>query len=37
MTFVDERRDEFGVEPICEVLPIVLSTSHMAPLANLGD
>ena len=26
--FVDEHRDEYGVEPICEVLPIAPSTYH---------
>ena len=26
--FIDERRKEFGVEPICEVLPIAPSTYH---------
>lgn len=26
--FIDEHRDEYGVEPICEVLPIAPSTYH---------
>ena len=26
--FIDERRDEFGVEPICELLPIAPSTYY---------
>jgi putative transposase len=28
--FIDERRSEFGVEPICEVLPIAPSTYYAA-------
>jgi len=28
MTFVDEHRDEYGVEPICDVLPIAPSTYY---------
>jgi putative transposase len=28
VTFVDEHRDEYGVEPICEVLPIAPSTYY---------
>jgi putative transposase len=28
--FIDERRDEFGVEPICELLPIAPSTYYAA-------
>ncbi len=28
VTFIDEHRDEHGVEPICEQLPIVPSTYH---------
>jgi len=30
--FIDERRKEFGVEPICSVLPIAPSTYHAAKL-----
>ena len=26
--FIDENRDEYGVEPICNVLPIAPSTYH---------
>jgi len=26
--FIDDHRDEYGVEPICSVLPIAPSTSH---------
>ena len=26
VTFIDENRDEYGVEPICSVLPIAPST-----------
>jgi len=26
--FIDEHRDEYGVEPICEMLPIAPSTYH---------
>jgi putative transposase len=29
VAFVDEHRDEYGVEPICEVLPIAPSTYHL--------
>ena len=29
-TFIDERREEFGVEPICSVLPIAPSTYYAA-------
>ncbi len=34
--FIDEHRDEYGVEPICRVLPIAPSTyrAHAARLAN---
>ncbi len=28
--FIDERRDEFGVEPICELLPIAPSAYYAA-------
>ena len=28
--FIDERREEFGVEPICEMLPIAPSTYYAA-------
>jgi len=28
--FIDERREEFGVEPICAVLPIAPSTYYAA-------
>jgi putative transposase len=28
VTFVDENRDEFGVEPICETLQVALSTYY---------
>ena len=28
MTFIDDHRDEYGVEPICRVLPIAPSTYH---------
>ena len=28
--FIDERRSEFGVEPICAVLPIAPSTYYAA-------
>ena len=28
MTFIDDNRDEYGVEPICSVLPIAPSTYH---------
>ena len=36
VSFVDEHRDEYGVEPICEQLPIAPSTfyEHMARRAN---
>ena len=27
-TFIDENRSEYGVEPICEVLPIAPSTYY---------
>jgi putative transposase len=30
VAFVDDNRDEFGVEPICEVLPIAPSTYYAA-------
>jgi len=30
--FIDERWKEFGVEPICEVLPIAPSTYYAAKL-----
>jgi hypothetical protein len=34
--FIDEHRDEYGVEPICRVLPIAPSTyfAHAAKNAN---
>ena len=37
VSFVDEHRDEYGVEPICEMLPIAPSTFYeeMARRANL--
>ncbi len=28
MTFIDEHREDYGVEPICAVLPIAPSTYH---------
>ena len=28
MEFIDDHRDEYGVEPICSVLPIAPSTYH---------
>ena len=28
VTFIDDHRDEYGVEPICSVLPIAPSTYH---------
>jgi len=28
--FINERREEFGVEPICEMLPIAPSTYYAA-------
>ena len=28
VAFVDEHRDEYGVEPICDVLPIAPSTYY---------
>ena len=28
VAFIDEHRDEYGVEPICEVLPIAPSTYY---------
>lgn len=28
VAFIDDQRDEFGVEPICDVLPIAPSTYH---------
>jgi len=36
VSFVDDHRDEYGVEPICEMLPIAPSTfyEHMARRAN---
>ena len=36
VSFVDNHRDEYGVEPICEMLPIAPSTfyEHMARRAN---
>ncbi len=36
VSFVDEHRDEYGVEPICEMLPIAPSTfyEHMARRLN---
>ncbi len=30
MAHIDENRDRYGVEPICELLPIALSTYHDA-------
>jgi putative transposase len=30
IAFIDERKDRFGVEPICRVLPIAPSTYHAA-------
>jgi len=30
IAFIDQRREEFGVEPICEVLPIAPSTCYAA-------
>ena len=30
IAFIDERRSEFGVEPICELLPIAPSTYYAA-------
>ena len=34
--FIDEHRDQYGVEPICRVLPIAPSTyfAHAAKKAN---
>jgi len=34
--FIDEHRDQYGVEPICRVLPIAPSTyfAHAAEKAN---
>ena len=36
VSFVDEHRDEYGVEPICKMLPIAPSTFYeeMARRAN---
>ncbi len=36
VSFIDEHRDEYGVEPICEMLPIAPSTfyEHMARRAD---
>ena len=36
VSFIDENRGEYGVEPICEVLPIAPSTyrRHKAPQAE---
>ena len=36
VSFIDDHRDEYGVEPICEMLPIAPSTfyEHMARRAN---
>ena len=34
--FIDEHRDEYGVEPICRVLPIAPSTYH-AHAARMAD
>ena len=31
--FIDEFREEFGVEPICRVLPIAPSTYHAGKAA----
>ena len=28
MAFIDDHREAYGVEPICEVLPIAPSTYH---------
>jgi putative transposase len=30
ITYIDANRDRFGVEPICELLPIAPSTSYAA-------
>jgi putative transposase len=30
IAFIDANRDRFGVEPICQVLPIAPSTYHAA-------
>jgi hypothetical protein len=30
VAFIDDHRSEYGVEPICEVLPIAPSTYRMA-------
>ena len=34
--FIDEHRNEYGVEPICRVLPIAPST-YRAHAARLSD
>jgi putative transposase len=36
VSFIDKHRDEYGVEPICEMLPIALSTfyQHLARRAH---
>ena len=36
VSFIDDHRDEYGVEPICEMLPIAPSTfyEHMARRSN---
>lgn len=34
--FIDAHRDEYGIEPICRVLPIATST-YRARVAQLGD
>lgn len=28
MTFIDDHRDEYGVEPICKVIPLAPSTYY---------
>jgi putative transposase len=30
IAYIDANRDRFGVEPICQVLPIAPSTYHQA-------
>ena len=32
--YIDEHRDEFGVEPICEVLQMAPSTYYAAKIAR---
>jgi hypothetical protein len=36
IAFIDQHRDRFGVEPICEVLPIAPST-YFAHAARRAD